>query len=121
MLRWLGNGSVRWLAAAGLLFCAACGNQGTEKTKVIVGATLINGNVETADAVIVVDGKRIRAAGPRPTTPIPQDSDRVDGMGKFVKPDGPVTELAPDQPADLVLLGADRRVERRMVDGQWAQ
>jgi len=109
----------------GILFalCAltGCANTGTDRLTVIVGATLLAGNAEVPDSVIVIDGKRIRAAGPRPTTPIPQDSDRIDGMGRYVKADAPVTELAAGQPADLLLLDKDRKVERRMIDGKWTQ
>lgn len=98
---------------------AACTNSGKDQVKVIVGATLQSGGAEVADSVIVVNGKRIKAAGPRPVTPIPQDSERVDGSGMFVKADVPVTELAAGQPADLVLTDGAGKVTRRMHDGAW--
>ena len=71
--------------------------------------------------MIVIDGKRIRAAGARPMTPIPQDSERIDGTGRYVKADEPVKEIAAGQPADLVLLDKDRKIEHRMIDGKWVQ
>ena len=89
--------------------------------KVIVGATLETATTQVPDSVVVIDGKRIRAVGPRPMTPIPQDSQRIDGTGRYVKADPPVSELAEGQPADLVLLDKDRKVERRMVEGNWIQ
>jgi hypothetical protein len=110
-------GMIALLAAA--LLGAGCANTGTDRVKVIVGATLVTGSAEVPDSVVVVDGKRIRAVGPRPTTPIPQDSDRIDGTGLIVKADGPVSEIAAGQAADLVLVTAGGKVERRMVDGRW--
>lgn len=103
----------------GLALLTGCSHAGTEHTTVIIGATLETANANVPDAVVVIDGKRIRAVGPRATTPIPQDSQRIDGAGRFVKADPPVTELAEGQPADLVLLDRDHKVERRMVEGKW--
>jgi hypothetical protein len=104
-----------------LLPLAGCSNSGTERLTVIVGATLLTDTAEVPDSVVVIDGKRIRAVGPRPMTPIPQDSQRIDGAAQFVKADAPVTEIAAGQPADLVLLDKDRKIERRMIDGKWTQ
>jgi hypothetical protein len=103
------------------LLCAGCANDGKDRVTVIVGATLIAGTTEVPDSVIVIDGKKIRAVGPRPTTPIPQDSDRIDGTGRTVKADGAVKEIAAGQAADLVLIAAGGKIERRMVDGKWIQ
>jgi hypothetical protein len=104
---------------AAAVLVAACSNGGAERVTAIVGATLVTPAAEVPDSVVVVDGKRIRAVGPRALTPIPQDSERVDGSGRFVKGDGPVTEIAVGQPADLVLLDREHRVEKRMVEGKW--
>jgi N-acetylglucosamine-6-phosphate deacetylase len=104
---------------AGLLMLTVCSNTGTDRVTVIVGATLLTGTAEVPDAVVVIDGKRIREVGPRPMTPIPQDSQRVDGTGRYVKADSPVTEIATGQLADLVLLDQDKKIERRMVEGKW--
>jgi len=98
---------------------AGCSKTGTGRVTVIVGATLLTPNAEVPDAVVVVEGKRIRSVGPRPMTPIPQDSDRIDGTDRYVKAEAPVDEIAAGQPADLVLLDKNRKVERRMVDGKW--
>ena len=105
----------------GLALLSGCSNSGTDRVKVIIGATLLTGTVELPDSIVVIDGSRIRAVGPRPMTPIPQDSERVDGSGRYVMADAPVTEIAAGQPADLVLLSKDRKVERRMVEGKWVQ
>ena len=104
-----------------LALLAGCSNTGAGRLTVIVGATLVTDAAEVPDAVVVIDGTRIRAVGPRPMTPIPQDSERIDGAGRYVKAEPPVTEIAAGQPADLVLLDKDHRVERRMVEGKWAR
>ena len=104
-----------------LVLLAACANTGTDRLTVIVGATLLTGTTQVPDSVVVIDGKRIRAVGPRPMTPIPQDSERIDGAGRYVQAEPPVAEIAAGQPADLVLLDKDRRVERRMVEGKWTR
>jgi imidazolonepropionase-like amidohydrolase len=104
-----------------LALLTGCANSGADRVTVIVGAALVAGTAEVPDAVVVIDGKRIRAVGPRPMTPIPQDSQRIDGTGRYVKADGPVTEIAAGQLADLVLLDKDRKIERRMVEGKWVQ
>ena len=108
-------------AAIGLALLTGCSNTGTDRVTVIVGATLLTDTAQVPDAVVVIDGKRIREVGPRPMTPIPQDSERIDGSGRYVKADGPVSEIATGQLADLVLLNGDRKVERRMVEGRWVQ
>jgi imidazolonepropionase-like amidohydrolase len=110
-----------WAAGIGLALLTACSNTGADRTTVIVGATLVTDTAEVPDSVVVVAGKRIREVGPRPLTPIPQDSERTDGTGQFVKADGPVSDLAVGQLADLVVLDKDRKVSRRMVEGKWVQ
>lgn len=107
--------------AIGVLLLTGCSNTGADRVTVIVGATLVTDTAEVPDAVVVVDGKRIREVGPRPMTPIPQDSERIDGTGRYVRADAPVTEIAAGQVADLVLLDKDRKVERRMIEGKWVR
>ena len=80
------TGTIALLAAA--LVGGGCANTGADRVTVIVGATLVTGSAEVPDSVVVIDGKRIRAVGPRPMTPIPQDSERIDGSGRIVKADG---------------------------------
>ncbi len=75
----------------GLLLFSACGSLPPENAKslvAIVGAKLIDGSggAPIDDSVIVVEGTRIRAAGPRSTTPVPQGGEIVNGMGKTVIP-----------------------------------
>jgi imidazolonepropionase-like amidohydrolase len=54
----------------------------------ITGATLIDGNggPPLTDAVVVVDGDRIIAAGPRDKVKIPRGAKTIDARGKFVLP-----------------------------------
>jgi len=54
----------------------------------VVGATLIDGTGRdaVADAVVVVAGDRIAAAGARRSTPIPADAERLDAKGRFLLP-----------------------------------
>jgi imidazolonepropionase-like amidohydrolase len=105
--------------ATGLALFTGCANTGSDRVTVIVGATLVTDTAEVPDAVVVIEGKRIREVGPRSMTPIPQDSTRIDGTGRYVKADAPVRDIATGQLADLVLLDKDRKVERRMVEGKW--
>lgn len=64
------------------------GQQPTPATTAIVGATLIDGNggAPVADAVVVVNGGRITAAGPRTSVTVPAGATTIDGKGKFVTP-----------------------------------
>ena len=52
------------------------------------GATVIDGTggVPLADATIVVEAGRIRAVGPRVSTPVPPGATVIDASGKFVTP-----------------------------------
>jgi imidazolonepropionase-like amidohydrolase len=54
----------------------------------IVGATLIDGTGSPAvpDAVVVVDGTKIVAVGPRARVAIPSDARQIDASGKYVIP-----------------------------------
>jgi imidazolonepropionase-like amidohydrolase len=109
-----------------LLFCFlqwGCNRTGFP-TKAIVGATLLDGsNPPTPYSIVIVKDGRIAAIGRQQDIPIPPDSDKTNGIGKFVAPlqhDGKLTVGAP---ADLVLLSGDsatqRTVERTMRAGQW--
>jgi imidazolonepropionase-like amidohydrolase len=75
----------------GFLLFSACSSLPPENAKpivAIVGAKLIDGSdaAPIEDSVIVIEGTRIRAAGPRSSTPVPQGGEIVDGAGKVVIP-----------------------------------
>jgi imidazolonepropionase-like amidohydrolase len=74
-----------------LLLSACPGSLPPENTKpvvTIIGAKLIDGSGgdPIEDSVIVIDGTRIRTAGPRSHTPVPKGGEIVDGVGKTVIP-----------------------------------
>jgi imidazolonepropionase-like amidohydrolase len=74
-----------------LLLCACADSLPPENTKpvvTIVGAKLIDGSAAdpVEDSVIVIEGTRIRAAGPRSHTAVPKGGEIVDGIGKIVIP-----------------------------------
>jgi len=73
------SGGIAFFLAAGM--CAA-------QSTVIDGATLIDGNggAPVADAVIVFEGTRITAAGPRAAVRVPPNSHIVDARGRYVIP-----------------------------------
>lgn len=54
----------------------------------INGATLIDGSggAPVPDAVVVVTGDRISAAGPRASTPVPAGATVIDALGQFIVP-----------------------------------
>lgn len=54
----------------------------------ITGGTLIDGNggAPVGDAVVVISGNRITAAGPRAATPVPAGATVIDARGKFLMP-----------------------------------
>lgn len=61
---------------------------GGAKATAIVGATLIDGRggLPVSDAIIVVRGDRITAAGPRSSTPIPPGAEIVEAQGLSALP-----------------------------------
>ncbi|HLX46336.1 MAG TPA: amidohydrolase family protein [Bryobacteraceae bacterium] len=67
----------------GLLGVAAWG-----QVVAIEGGTLIDGNggAPIADAVVIVDGARIAAAGPRGAVKVPSGATIVDAKGRFITP-----------------------------------
>ncbi len=54
----------------------------------LVGGTVIDGNggAPIADAVVVIDGSRITAVGPRATTRVPAGARVIDAAGRFITP-----------------------------------
>jgi imidazolonepropionase-like amidohydrolase len=61
-------------------------NGQTKKIKAITGATLIDANGRTADGVVIIEGTRIKAAGPRGRIKIPRGAELIDARGKYVIP-----------------------------------
>jgi imidazolonepropionase-like amidohydrolase len=74
------------LAVLALTLAAAPAAQST--VTAITGATLIDGTGAgpVVDAVVVIDGDRIRAIGPRASVPVPAGATVIDGRGGFVVP-----------------------------------
>ena len=81
--------TIVWLSIAALCL-AFTGARPFAQTTVtaIVGATLIDGNggPPVADAVIVIAGSRIQAAGPRGAVAIPSGATQVDAHGRWIIP-----------------------------------
>lgn len=75
------------LVAVAALPLLACGGE-PGPVRALVGARVIDGTgtPPVADAVIVVQGARVTAVGPRATTPIPRGAEVVDLSGKTVIP-----------------------------------
>jgi imidazolonepropionase-like amidohydrolase len=74
------------IALAGLLALAPPPARAAEGLA-IVGATVVSGTAEPIpDAVVVVEGDRIIAVGPRPHVSLPKGVTILDGRGKWVAP-----------------------------------
>jgi imidazolonepropionase-like amidohydrolase len=76
------------LAVTLLVLFAAVVPPPAERAVVISGATLVDGTGRppVADAIVVVEGGRIVAAGPRAKVAIPRNARVVDAKGKWVIP-----------------------------------
>ena len=67
------------------IFACACSEPLGADVKVIVGATLLDGdNPPVPHSVIVVRGDRISAVGPQQIDANSPGSEKVNGLGKFV-------------------------------------
>src|SRR5262245_23887179 len=66
----------------------AAQRQTASATTALVGGTVVDGNggAPLADAVVVVNGSRIAAVGPRGSVAIPADATQVDLRGRWVVP-----------------------------------
>lgn len=75
---------LRVVLAALLLFLAPIASA----RMALVGATVIDGlrRAPLADAVVLVDGDRVTAVGPRADTELPPDTEVVDVAGKYMVP-----------------------------------
>jgi hypothetical protein len=108
----------RWILLA--LFLTACAEPPLADTKVIVGATLVDAaNTPLAHSVIVIREGKISAVGPQQSTPIPAGSEKVNGTGKYIVAANRGARIEPGAPADLLLMSANDKIERRMVAGKW--
>ena len=104
-----------------LLTTGAGGGQGLA----IVGATVINctGAAPLADAIVLVEGDRIKALGPRARVPLPKGVRLIDGRGRFVVP-GVLADPAAAREARLLAtqgkapLQAIATVTRRLGAGR---
>jgi hypothetical protein len=113
---------------AGLLL-AGCHNTDVHY-KVLIGATATveQGTKPIEDAVIVIEGKKIRDVGARKYVPIPQNSDRTELTGRWIVPaSGKI--IANGEPANLLVLdhapagivpASVNDIGARIVDGEWA-
>ena len=80
---------LRWLClVASVLAAGAAGSAAQTRVTAITGATLIDGTGGTPvpDAVVVVTGDRITAAGPRASVMVPAGATVIDAAGQFVVP-----------------------------------
>jgi len=75
-----------WMAF--LVFGLLTGSAVEASVRAFEGATVIDGNggPPLVDAVVLVDGERIRAVGPRAQVAIPADAERIDVRGKYIVP-----------------------------------
>jgi len=88
-----------------VLLLAGCEKQDKGRIKVLIGETAIvaPGAQPIQDAIIVIEGKKIRSVGERKDVPVPQNSDRTDLTGEWVVP-GDGSRISIDEIADLIIL-----------------
>ncbi|HET8533619.1 MAG TPA: amidohydrolase family protein [Methylomirabilota bacterium] len=101
-------------------------------TRVLTGATLIDGTgaAPVPDAVVVIDGDRIAAAGPRPALAWPPDAEIIDARGRTVIPGlidahdhlashgyGLATRFGLDEPASTAHLRTARVLAETLAMG----
>ena len=120
----------RWILVSAALL-AACSQPGNAPVQVIVGAGLVDASnhVSVPYSVVVVKDGKIEAAGPQASVPVPRDSAKVNGIGKYVVAAAPGGTIRAGEPADLLLVAANpetdpafrEKVERRMTGGRWVQ
>jgi imidazolonepropionase-like amidohydrolase len=69
------------------LFVVAANGQ-SKDIKVITGATLFDGTgrPEVKDAVVIIEGNRIKQAGPKQSVRIPRGAQVIDASGKYIIP-----------------------------------
>jgi hypothetical protein len=116
---------IRIVIAICMAACCACSNPPSPDTKVIIGATLLNGSQPPLrNAVVIVKEDVVDAIGTQQMTPIPPGSAKVEAYGKYLVPQEGA-ELRVGGKANLVISSSDPRinttVERRMTNGRWVQ
>ncbi len=105
-----------------LLACSllACDPAQPPAIKVIVGAALVNPPIP--HSVIVIKDGKIVDIGPQQMVPVPTESEKINGIGKYVIPITPGAKLEAGAPADLLLVADPNRPSnfgRTMRAGQW--
>ncbi len=108
--------------AATVLMISGCSQSADPPKKALSGGTLIDGTGSPAvpNAVIVIDGGRVLAAGPETTTKVPDGFERISANGKFIVPglidahikivrdaDGAAAEMKAFLAAGITSVGAD--------------
>lgn len=92
-------------------------------TFILSGGTLIDGE-DQFDAVVVVQSKRVIAAGKRGQVPVPPDSIGIDTSGKFITANDPNLTLI-GGPADLTVYNKhpekaeDASIYARVTNGRY--
>lgn len=92
-------------------------------TFILSGGTLVT-DEDLFDAVVVVQGNRVIAAGKRGEVPVPPDSIGIDASGKFIVADDTEVTLI-GGPANLTVFDSHpsksegATVFARVADGQW--
>ena len=73
-----------------LCACMSAAPKHDLKSIALVGATVVyperDSDITLADATVVISGARIAAVGPRASTRIPRDAQRIDASGKWLIP-----------------------------------
>jgi hypothetical protein len=116
---------IRLVIAICMAVWCACTDPSSPNTKVIVGATLLNGSQPPLqNSVVIVKDEVISAIGTQQMTPIPPGSSKVEAYGKFVSPEEGA-ELKVGGKANLLISSGNPRtnttIERRMTNGRWVQ
>jgi imidazolonepropionase-like amidohydrolase len=94
----------RYLAMFGVVALSSASPSAAPVATAIVGARLIDGTGASPvpDSVVIVDGDRIAAAGPRASVRIPRDATIVDAAGKTLIPGLVDVHCHINQPADAM-------------------
>lgn len=111
-----------------VILSAACTLGENARTQVIVGATLVDGNNPPVPySVVIVREGKISAVGTQQDTPIPADSEKMNGLGKWLVSAQHGGRIQPGMDANLLLLDSDpaghpeafEKPLRRMRNGKW--